>query len=331
MMSNKIRVAMLGMGGMGYTHADELRKMEDVEIAALCSTSNNAAKYNESRGANYPIYSDVDKMLEAVDMDALYVNIPPYAHCGQIEKAAAKGIAIFTEKPLALTVERSESIAKAVAENNVKSMMGYHMRFGGAVKHVKKLMAEGLTGRPTLYSANYECNSLHTPWWIRRELCGGQVFEQIIHLYDMAYYLMGEFDTVSGFVANICHQDVENYTVEDTSSVVIRFKSGALGCITGSNCSIPDRWVGSFKVVFENCVAEFADLDHVKLTWTKGEVREEVLAFDTPVRWEENRYFIDVLKGEKLEFAPISEGLTGVRIVDGAVRSSEAGGMPVKI
>ena len=330
-MPDKIRVAMLGMGGMGYTHADELRKMDDVEIVALCSTSDNAARYNESRSADYPIYSDVDRMLDEVKMDALYVNLPPYAHCGQIEKAAARGVAIFTEKPLALTVERSESIAKAVAENHVKSMMGYQMRFGGAVQHVKKLMDDGLTGRPTLYSAAYECNSLHTPWWIRRELCGGQVFEQVIHLYDMAYYLMGDFDTVSGFVANLCHQDVENYTVEDTSSVVIRFKSGALGCITGSNCAIPDRWVGSFKVVFRNCVAEFADYDNVKITWTNGEVREETFSFNTDVRWAEDRYFIDMLKGDKPEFASIAEGLDGVRIVDGAVRSSESDGMPVRL
>jgi len=329
-MNKKIKVAILGMGGMGYAHADQLLKMDDVEIAALCSTSDNAQRFNESRGTAIPIYHDFDRMLEEVALDALYVNIPPYAHCGQIEKAAAKKIAVFTEKPLALTVERSESIARAVQENNVKSMMGYHMRFGGAVQHVKKLMNAGLTGKPTLYSAAYECNSLHSPWWIRKELCGGQVFEQVIHLYDMALYLMGPFDSLCGFVSNICHQDVENYTVEDTSSVVIRFKSGALGSITGSNCSIPDRWVGGFKVVFENCVAEFSDYDRVKLTWTKGEVREEVLSFSTDVRWAEDRYFIDVLKGEKEEFAPIREGLEGVRTVDAAVRSSESGGMPVR-
>lgn len=330
-MDSKIRVAMLGMGGMGYTHADQLRKMGDVEIVAMCSTSNNAQRYNESRSMTVPVYHDFDQMLDEVAIDALYVNIPPYAHCGQIEKAAAKKIAIFTEKPLALTVERSESIAKAVAESGVKSMMGYHMRFGGAVQHVKKLMDEGLTGRPTLYSAAYECNSLHTPWWIRKELCGGQVFEQVIHLYDMGYYLLGAVDSVAGFIANLCHGDVENYTVEDTSAVTLRFKSGALGSITGSNCAIPDRWSGGFKVIFQNCAAQFADQNNVKITWTNGTVREETLSFDTDVRWAENRYFIDMLKGDAPEFASIAEGLDGVRIVDGAVRSSEAGGMPIRL
>ena len=328
---NRIRVGMLGMGNMGRAHIEQLRKMDDVEVVALCSAKDGARRYNAEFGTNYPVYDDFLKMLDEVEMDAVYVTLPPYAHDGQIEAAAKKKLAVFTEKPLAITVERAQSIADAVRENCVKSMMGYHMRFGGAVKHVRALMEQGLTGRPTLYSANYECNSLHAPWWIRRELCGGQVFEQIIHLYDMAYFMMGDFDSVTGYVANLCHTDVPGYTIEDTSAVSMRFKSGALGCITGSNCAVPNRWAGIFKIVFENCVAEFDDFNAVTLTWTRGEVRQEPLTFDDDVRWAQNRLFIDVVKGDAPEFAPIAEGLAGVRIVDAAVRSSEAGGTPIRI
>lgn len=330
-MTCPIKVAMLGMGNMGRTHALELLKMNDVEIVALCSATDGAKRFNEEYGYSIPVYNDFDKMLAEVEFQALYVTLPPYAHTGQIEKAAAKNIAIFTEKPLAVNLERAESIAKAVRENKVPSMVGYHMRFGGAVQYLRSLMDQGITGKPVLYTASYECNSLHTPWWIRKELCGGQVFEQIIHLYDMAYYIMGDFDTVSGFVANLCHQEVPNYTVEDSSAVSIRFKSNALGSITGSNCAIPNRWAGLFKIVFENCVAEFPDHNSVTITYTKGEVHSETLTFDTDVRWEQNRYFIDMLKGLKPEFSSIEEGLAGVRIVAGAVKSSEADGTPVKL
>ena len=327
-MERKIRVAMLGMGIWTHAHRPASKDGRRRGCCA-CSVTDDAKKYNEENGTSLAIYDDFDRMLEEVALDAVYVTLPPFAHDGQIEKAAAKKLAIFTEKPLAITLERAQSIADAVRENGVKSMMGYHMRFGGAVKHVRKLMEDGVTGKPTLYSANYECNSLHTPWWIRRELCGGQIFEQIIHLYDMAYYMMGDFASVSGYVANLCHRDVPNYTIEDTSAVSIRFKNGTLGSITGSNCAVPDRWAGIFKIVFENCVAEFPDFNEVKITYTKGGVREEHLIFDDDVRWEENRYFIDMVKGEKPPFATIEEGLEGVKIVAGAVKSSENGGVPI--
>lgn len=331
-MSDKLRVAMLGMGNMGRTHVSELRKMPEVEIVSLCSMPvDDADLYNRQNGTSYPVFEDFDRMLEQVTMDALYVCLPPFAHDGQIEKAAAKGIHIFAEKPLARDVERGQSIADAVKKAGVKSMTGYHMRFGGAVEKLVQLIESGEAGRPTLFAANYECNSLHTPWWIDVNKCGGQVFEQVIHLYDMAYYIMGKAESVAGYIANLCHQDTPGYTVEDTSSVAIRFQSGALGSITGSNCAVPGKWLGIFKIVFQNMMVEFSDFNHMKITRTKGEVTEETLSFDTNVRFSENRRFVDVLLGKAPEFAPISEGLDGLKMVAAAVVSSGNGGAPVKL
>jgi len=331
-MPPRIKVAMLGMGNMGRAHADNLRKLEGVEIAALCSLPiADALRYNADRGANYPVYDDFDAMLSEREADALYVCLPPFAHAGQIERAAEKGVHLFVEKPLALSVERARRMEQAVRRAGVLTQMGYQMRFGGAVRHVRRLMEQGVTGKPTLFTANYECNSLHAPWWIDRAKCGGQVFEQVIHLYDMALHLMGRAELVSGFLANLCHRDVPGYTVEDTSSVAIRFLSGALGSITGSNCAEPGKWKAMFKVVYENLVAVFEDCNSVRLIHTKPEVREEALRFSNDVRFDEDAHFISVLRGEKPEFAPVGEGLLGLEMVGGAVASSEKGGMPVRV
>lgn len=328
----KIRVAVLGIGNMGRGHLNELRRMEDVEIVALCSVpAAPALEYNAQNGVHYPVYEDFDKMLDEVPLDALYVCLPPFCHNGQIEKAAARGIHVFTEKPLALNLERGESIARAVAESGVYSQVGYHMRFGKAVRRVRELVESGVAGRATLFSANYECNDLHTPWWRDRNKSGGQILEQIIHLYDMAYYMMGDVDVVTGFIANICHQEVPGYTVEDTSSVSLRFKNGTLGCITASNNAIPGRWVGIFKIVFENMVVEFSDHNHCRIVYTREGNREEVFEGEETARYDEDRYFIDVIQGKKPPFATIADGLVGLKIVSGACESSENNGVPVRI
>lgn len=331
-MKEKLKIAILGMGGMGRAHADQLRKIPEVEIAALCTRSiEDAKEYNRQNNTDYPVFDDFDRMLETVSMDALYVCLPPYAHDGQIEKAAEKGIHILTEKPLALDLERGRSIAAAVKAAGVKSMMGYHMRFGGAVEKLLEMMKSGETGKPTLYSGHYACNSLHTPWWIDINKGGGQVLEQAIHLYDMAYYLMGEADSVSGYLANICHRDTPGYTVDDTSSVAIRFRSGALGMITSTNCAVPGEWRNSFKIIFEKMVVEFSDINSMKITKTSGEVSEETLTFDTDFRFAQNRKFVDVLLGKTPEFAPIREGLIGLEMVSAAISSSNNGGTSVKM
>ena len=327
-----IKVAMLGMGNMGVIHSNTLRQIDGVEIVGLCSKPvENCYKYNEETNANYPVYEDFEKMLDETKPDAVYICIPPFGHSGEAELAASKGIHIFMEKPIALTEERAKSINDAVAKYGVRSQVGYHMRFGSAVERVKELVDNGTAGRPTLFTASYNCNSLHTPWWIKKELCGGQVFEQVIHLYDMAYYFMGDFDTVSGYTANLCHTNVPDYTVEDTSSALIRFKSGALGTITGSNCSVPDRWDATFKIVFENMVVDFMNHNHCIITYTKPEVKTEEFDRDDPHTLKEDSYFISVVKGEKSEITPISQGYLGVRAVAAVVNSSENNGSVVEL
>lgn len=329
---NKTKVAILGMGNMGRNHLNELRKFEDVEIVSLCSVPREVAEeYNAANGTNYPIYTDFDQMLAEREIDALFVCLPPFAHDGQIEKAAQKGIHIFTEKPLALNLERGESMAKAVAQSGVFSQMGYHMRFGKAVRHVRRLMESGIAGKATLFSANYECNDLHVSWWRDRTKSGGQIFEQIIHLYDMAYFMMGKVDLVTGFIANVCHQDVPGYTVEDTSAVSLRFRNGTVGCITASNNAIPGRWVGIIKIVLENMVVEFFDHNNCRITYTREGNRVEEISGEDNSRYDEDRYFIDVVQGKEKPFATIAEGLDDLKIVSGACYSSEHEGTPVHI
>lgn len=331
-MANKaIKAAVLGMGNMGRAHSNNLRKIEGVELAAFCSKPiDDARRYVIENNLTLPVYEDFYKMLDEVEFDVLYVCLPPFCHDGQIEAAASKGINIFVEKPIALTVGRGESMGRAVKENRVKSQVGYHMRFGGAVKRFAELIATRKSGIPTLYSARYECNSLHAPWWIDVNKSGGQVFEQVIHLYDMAIYLMGEAESISGYTVNLCHKETPGYTVEDTSSAAIRFKSGALGNITGSNCAVPGQWNSSFRVVCGNLLADFKNHNEATFIHTSdGSGREENVCEIVDAGFEEDAYFIKVLRGEALEFASIAEGLNGLKLVQGVVESSRNGGAPV--
>ena len=331
MTSEVIKVAVLGMGNMGRVHSNNLCKIDGVEFAAFCSNPiDDARRYVVENNLQTPIYEDFYKMLEEVEFDALYVCLPPFCHDGQVEAAAAKGINIFVEKPIALTVERGESMARSVHVNKVKSQVGYHMRFGSAVKRFAELIATRKSGTPTLYSARYECNSLHAPWWIDVNKCGGQVFEQVIHLYDMALYLMGEAESVSGYIGNLCHNETPGYTVEDTSSAAIRFKSGALGNITGSNCAVPGQWNGFFRVVCGNMVADFKSHNDATFIYTDGDkVSEEKVCVNVDAGFEEDVYFMKVLRGKAPECASIAEGLIGLKLVQGVVESSKNGGAPV--
>lgn len=329
----KYRAAILGMGHMGSIHARTLRKAPDVELVALCSQpAEEAKKYARENSLRSAIYEDGIKMIKQEKPDILYICLPPFAHSGQLELAAQMGAHIFVEKPIAISEERARSMAEAVKKAGVRSQVGYHMRFAAPVRRLKEAIGDGTAGRPTLFAAHYECNSLHAPWWRDVTKCGGQVFEQVIHLYDLSFFLMGKPDTVSGLTANLMHTETPGYTVEDTSVSAIHFADGALGSITGSNCAVPGKWKEMFRVVCGKLVADFASCSNATFTYTEdGENRVETVSGNDDLYQLEDEHFLDVVRGKKTEFAPVSEGYVGIKLVSGVVSSAAAGGVPIQI
>lgn len=327
-MEKVLRVGVLGMGNMGKAHARSLMKMENVKIAGLCSSpADDARAFACENHLDCGIYDDGYRMIEDAGLDALYICLPPFAHSGQLEAAADRGIHVFIEKPIALNVERGKSMADAVERNHIVSQVGYHMRFGSAVRKWKEYMDSGKAGRPTLYMADYECNSLHGPWWRDVTKCGGQVFEQVIHLYDMGLYLMGDADCVNGHIANLCHQDVEGYTIEDTSVCSIHFKNGSLGSICGSNCSVKEQWNGRFRVICQHMTADFMDHNHAVFTFTDEETpHTETVAEDVDATYLEDCCFIETIRGRRENMAGVPEGLKGLQLVSAVVESSAKNG-----
>ena len=332
-MSKKLKVAILGMGNMGRGHAGSILRMKDTLWAALCSYPvADAQNFVKEKELDCAVFDDFDQMLAETKIDVLYICLPPFAHNGQFEKAARKGIHIFIEKPIALTMERGQSMTEAAKENGICTQVGYQMRFGGAVRKFREYMEDKTAGRPSLFTASYECNSLHGPWWRDVKRCGGQVFEQVIHLYDMSLYMMGEPAAVNGYVANVSHQNVDGYSIEDTSVSNIRFESGALASITGSNCAVRNQWNGRFRIVCENMVADFEDQNHATFTFTnEEELKVERVAEDVDCTYEEDCYFIETIRGSKKPVADIGVGYQGLKLVSAVVSSSQRDGSTIVI
>lgn len=322
----KINVGILGAGGMGRIHGKNLAQIDGARVAAVCDTdSEKAGKLAGELGAD--AFSGFDEMLDRKKLDALYILLPPYAHSGQFERAAERGIHIFIEKPIAIRSERGRSMADAARKAGIRTQVGFHMRYGTAVRKLRGMIDSGQAGRPVLFNGRYQCNSLHTPWWIDVNRCGGQIFEQAIHVYDLCRYLFGHPKAVAGFMGNVCHAGVPGYTVEDVSASVSTFTTGAQAAITATNCSVPGRWDAFFDVTFQNVSAFFRspdeaefhyiDKDHERVEYFKQEVDQKLL---------EDRDFIDLVRTGKPSACPVDEGLRSLYYVEAALSSAKLDG-----
>ncbi|MEI6602091.1 MAG: Gfo/Idh/MocA family oxidoreductase [Clostridia bacterium] len=317
-----IKIGIVGSGYMAGVHAKSLAKMSDVVIEAICDPFVKPDELMKTHGIQH-YFDDFKTMIDASQLDAIVLTIPPFAHGGEVEYAAEKGVSVFLEKPISLTLERAESMATAVKQSGVKSMVGYMMRYGAAVTKLKAMIDSGEAGTVTLFDARYECNSLHTPWWRVQEKSGGQILEQIIHLYDLSLFLMGTPESAVGFKVNLCHQDVEGYTVEDTSSGIIRFKSGAIASISGTNCAVPMTWGNPFSIVCQNVTVHFKDANHAEFIDTRGEEPvTETISCEDDLYFAEMQAFVDLLRGADITVATIQDGLTGFQMVNGVTNSN---------
>ncbi len=328
-----LNIGIIGAGYMGGVHSKNLQMIDGVNIIAICDanieTASNLAK---SLPAPTAIFSDWKTMYDNTSLDAVYVCLPPFAHNGEVEAAAAKGIHTFLEKPIAINTDRAKSMVNAIKQAGTVSQVGYHQRFGGAVKKLKKMLMDGTAGKPTLYTASFVCNSLHTPWWRDINKSGGQVFEQIIHNYDMAIYFMGLPDKVTAFTSNTSHQHIPDYTVEDTSVSSILFKSGGLGSIVGSNNAIPMQWISKFSVICENVTADFTSANDAIFTYVNGEKTEtEIVTTTDDPYLGETANFIAAIRGEEKAITPAECGLKTIEFVSAVINSGSSGGNVVTL
>lgn len=332
-----VRVGIMGCGFIGGTHAKALSAIDGVRITALYDTERAKAEALAGklagspaaaggRGAGPTVFGDYAEML-ASGIDALFVCLPPFAHGDEVQQAAAAGVHVFMEKPIALTSRDAEAMASAAEKAGTITQVGYMMRYSEAIARIRELMVDGSAGRPTLYQATYACNALHAPWWRDRLKSGGQIFEQAIHLYDLALSFLGTPNSVSAMMGNLCHTDVEGYTIEDTSSVVIGFAGGAIANITATNCAVPGEWNHSFTLVCEKLVATLRNGTDLELVFTDGEVRHERHSFADDVFVAEDGAFIEHVRSRTPTATPLRIGAEGVRLVEAATRAARDGVM----
>ncbi len=345
----ELRIGFVGSGGMVGTHGQRLLRLrrdagEAVRIVGIHArngeaTATVAAKIVKEDPSHEPIahFADYETLL-AQNLDALFVCLPPDAPVPYCVRAAEAGIALFLEKPIALDVAGAEAVVNAVESAGVLSQVGYHMRFRQAVRQMKALIDSGDAGRPTLFTGRFFLNFTGPVWWANEARSGGQIHEQVIHIYDLALYLFGDAATASGMVRNLVHSGAE-YTVEDTSLGMIGFKSGAMASIAGSNAAVPGLCMPDYRVLCERAALEYRatgdwrDKDTATI-YTHGGVgatgHEACVVTETedPYLLQAAR-FLAVVRGQADEFAPAREGLNGIRLVSAVKESARNGGVPV--
>ena len=269
-----LRVGFLGTGNIAARHAAAAQQLK-LSMVACCGRD---AAHTEAMAAQFGLkpFTDFDRFLGETRFDLLIVALPPYAHTGQVEVAAAAGVNLLVEKPIALDMGRARDMVDAAG--SVIAACGFVYRFGAAVERWASLMEQGSTGRVEHFSGSFHSNALHAPWWRDRAKSGGQMVEQLIHITDLARVNLGIPQTVYARAGKVFHNDMTDYTADDFSAMLLGYDDGRVGVLHASNGAIPGRWMKGWQVVARRATGLFADWNNAEIVCTTPEVVTETVA-----------------------------------------------------
>ncbi|TJY39839.1 Gfo/Idh/MocA family oxidoreductase [Cohnella pontilimi] len=315
---SKVRVGFVGAGGIAGAHMEALSIHEKVQLTAVCDVVAASAQKAADR-YGMQAYGDFDAMLESEQLDVLFVCVPPFAHGDIEEKACAKGIHLFVEKPLGLDMDVIRKKAEIIRQAGIMSASGYVLRYLDTASKAREFLQGKTIG---LVRAHYMTSFVPTPWWRDMAKSGGQLVEQTTHTVDMVRFLAGDIRKVYAQMALRVMGDIENLNIPDVGTMSIVFDSGAVGHV--DTCFIqPDHRVAvevqgrDFRVVLDGSTLSITENN--RTVTVKSETKDMMFAQDSA--------FIEaVLTGDRsLILAPYDDALKTVEATLAANKSAETG------
>jgi predicted dehydrogenase len=232
-----LRVGVIGAGQAGERHAVGFAATSGATVAGI-------AEIDEVRGAilagrfGATPFTDWRKMLDS-GLDILVVSLPHNLHVVPAEAAAAKGVHVMMEKPIATTMADGEQIVAACRAGGVKLTISFVHRFRDELQAVQRWIKEGQIGQPQVACEvmNSQGGS-HLPAWVTQKEAagGGFLMYGAIHGIDRLRWLLGsEVTTVTAQTRRYS----PNIDVEDSVVALLTFANGATATLTAN---APSYW-----------------------------------------------------------------------------------------
>lgn len=347
----EVRVGIVGAGAIvRLSHLPAIAAVPGVRAVALADPdTTRVPAMAAEHGARS--FTDYREMLDVAELDAVLITLPNHLHLDVVERATARGLHVFTEKPVAHTLEDALAIEAACTQAGVVTQTGFNQRFREPVQLAKKGLDAGVVGQVlgfrSVYSESYAVYPSATGYRYNLQQSGGaSILDLGTHRIDLARHLVGDIVEVC---ATIDHATIP-YPADDNVFLLLRFASGATGVISADRFSpqvsnatdlygpagtihISTETRNPFQSVplaFSSSLpaaelpAEFAEADWPQAWWSDYQPGSWVSI--TPLR--RNPYvaewaaFVAAISGEKVPHRPtIADGVRAQEVVTAAYRS----------
>jgi len=235
-----VNLAIIGVGRWGRILVDAVQGNSDVVHFSHAVTRTPAKAEDYCRDKGIILADSLEAVLADPNVDGIALATPHSQHADQIVAAAKAGKHVFCEKPVTLTRASAESAMAAVRAAGVVFAAGHNRRFLPAVQLLKSMVAENRLGTILHIEGNMSghVGTRYTPdmWRVDPvESPAGGMAGSGIHVIDTMIHLLGPVSEVQAQSYRLVHK----IEMDDTTSMLFRFSSGATGYLTAMTATAP--------------------------------------------------------------------------------------------
>ena len=351
-MSQRLKIGVVGNGGISGVHLRAYSLNPRAEIYALCDINPDRANH---RGDEYGVpaerrFTDVNEMLKACpELDAVSVCTWNAAHAPCAIAALNAGKHVLCEKPMSMNVEEAKAMQAAAQKSGKLLMIGFVRRFGNDCAVLKDFIDNGYFGDIYYAKATYLRRKGCPGGWFgdKSRSGGGPLIDLGVHVIDLCRYLMGNHKPVSVYGATFDklgdRKEVKGmlgyvsqtregepiFNVEDLATAMIRFDNGSVLHIEASFSLNIEKDEGKIELFGTKAGAKldpeltiYSEMNGYMTNVTLSQ--PTALSFDGLFENEVNHFIDCILTGRPCR-NPADDGVTLMKILTGIYKSAEIG------
>ena len=235
-MTVPLRVAVAGAGYFARYHYEAWARIEEATLVALAEPNAARAQAMAQDFSVPGVFESLEALLAELDLDLLDIATPPETHHGLVARAAARGLAVVCQKPLAPTLAEAQNLVALAEAAEIPLIVHENFRFQPWYRHTKALLEAGRLGRPHAVAFRLRPGDGQGPEaYLDRQPYFQQmprflIHETGIHFVDVFRFLLGEVVAVTARLRRL------NPAIagEDGAYVVFEFENGASGLFDGN-------------------------------------------------------------------------------------------------
>jgi len=275
-------------------------------------------------------YLNIEELLDSDTVDAIYISTPNHLHSQYTIQAAEAGKHVLCEKPMATTAEECKRMIESIQRNKVKFMIAYMSRFNEANIEAKRLIAEGIIGKPIFIKSQFAFvkTSGDDDWRLDPKRAGGGCLLDVgVYPIDAIEFIVkDQIVEVMAWKGNIR----SNWEVEDIIIASFRLSQGAMGTfVCGYSINMPSTFEiygTEGNIIVIKPFGQYATSE-LELIRKNKRVKKELGLSDPNFACyqKEIEYFCECVEEDREPEANGEIGLYAARVVDAIYQSAITG------